>query len=150
VFTGWLGACTGLAPCNLNINAAAGVSATFAPGSVIPSVDIDGNGSYDALTDGLMVIRHLFGRSGAALTDGAIGGNPQRSTPLEIAQYIDNAKPLLDVDGDGRADALTDGLLLLRYLFNLRGAALIDGAIPGGATRTSAMQIESYIQSIAP
>ncbi|MBP8295176.1 MAG: DUF1566 domain-containing protein [Burkholderiales bacterium] len=150
VFTGWLGACTGVGPCILNINGATNVSATFAPDNLLLGIDIDGNGSYDALTDGLLLIRYLFGRTGAALTAGAIDGMPPRSTPLQIAQYVDDVKPLVDVDGDGRADALTDGLMLLRHLFGLRGASLIDGAIAGGATRTSAMQIEAYILTLKP
>ena len=38
------------------------------------NLDVDGNGEVGAFSDGLMVIRHLFGTafSGAALTDGAI------------------------------------------------------------------------------
>ena len=32
-----------------------------------------------------------------------------------------------DIDGDGNVDALTDGLLLLRYLFGLSGDTLTVG-----------------------
>ena len=56
---------------------------------------------------------------------------------------------LQDVDGNGHIDALTDGLMLVRYMFGLRGAALTDGVIGIGATRTSA-EIEAYIRSIMP
>jgi hypothetical protein len=55
-----------------------------------------------------------------------------------------------DIDGNGQADALTDGLMLLRYLFNLRGNALISGAVAGDATRTTATDIEAYIVSLMP
>lgn len=34
-----------------------------------------------------------------------------------------------DLDGNNKADALTDGMLLIRYTFGLRGASLTDGAI---------------------
>jgi hypothetical protein len=34
-----------------------------------------------------------------------------------------------DVDSDGNIDALTDGLLLLRYTFGLRDSDLTSGAI---------------------
>jgi len=57
---------------------------------------------------------------------------------------------VLDVDGDGRADALTDGLLILRYLFGLRGDALLPNAVAPGATRTTPEQIESWLQSLRP
>ncbi|MEO7761015.1 MAG: hypothetical protein ABIS68_03780 [Casimicrobiaceae bacterium] len=53
---------------------------------------------------------------------------------------------LFDVDGDDSVDALTDGLILIRYMFGLRGASLTVGAIGTGATRTTA-EIEAYIQS---
>ena len=38
-----------------------------------------------------------------------------------------------DIDDDGRADALTDGLFFLRYTFGLRGDALISGLISSGS-----------------
>jgi hypothetical protein len=56
----------------------------------------------------------------------------------------------IDVDGNGAYDALTDGLLLIRYLFGLRGSSLIAGAVGAGATRTSAPQIEAFLQSLVP
>jgi len=56
--------------------------------------------------------------------------------------------PTLDVDGNGTADPLTDGLLIIRYLFGLRGDALIAGAVAPLATRTTAEAIESYLQSL--
>jgi hypothetical protein len=112
-------------------------------------LDIDGNNTYDALTDGLLIIRYLFGLTGTSLTSGAIGAMPMRATPMEIVQYLDSIKPALDVDGNGQSDALTDGLMLIRYLFGLRGTSLTAGAIGGGATRTAA-QIETYIQSLMP
>jgi len=58
--------------------------------------------------------------------------------------------PSLDIDGNGTADALTDGLLMIRYLLGVRGDALIQGAVGDGAQRTSAIDIETYIQSLLP
>ena len=49
-----------------------------------------------------------------------------------IKQRLDNLLPLLDVDGNGLAEAQTDGLLLL---FGLRGDALTAGIAATGATR---------------
>jgi len=56
----------------------------------------------------------------------------------------------IDVDGDGKADPLTDGVLIVRYLFGLRGTALIDHAVAAGAQRTTAEQIESFLRSVLP
>ena len=113
-------------------------------------IDIDGNNVVDALTDGLIMIRYLFGLTGDSLTAGAIGATSTRSTPAEIIQYLNAIRNGLDVDGNGQADALTDGLMLIRYLFGLRGSSLIAGAIGAGATRMTAAQIEEYIQSLLP
>jgi len=51
----------------------------------------------------------------------------------------------LDIDGDGNPDPLTDGLLVLRYLFGLRGDALISNAVATDAPRKTAPQIEQYL-----
>jgi hypothetical protein len=52
-----------------------------------------------------------------------------------------------DVDGDGAALPLTDGLLILRYLFGFRGAVLINGAVGAGCTRCDAPSIEAYCEA---
>ena len=78
------------------------------------TLDIDGDGEFDALTDGLLVIRSMFGLSGDALIDGVLGQNAQRSSSNEIEQRIAFLGNKLDVDGNGQVDALTDGLLTLR------------------------------------
>ena len=54
----------------------------------------------------------------------------------------------LDIDASSTTDALTDGLLVVRYLFGLRGNSLIQGAIGPGATRTTAAQIEAYLAGL--
>ena len=56
----------------------------------------------------------------------------------------------LDIDGDGKAAPLTDGLLVIRYLFGFRGDSLISGAVAAGATRTTAEEIEPVIEALIP
>lgn len=51
----------------------------------------------------------------------------------------------MDIDQNGQVDALTDGLLLLRYMFGLRGASLVQGLIGQGAARNTAALIEAYL-----
>ena len=113
-------------------------------GSVL---DVDANNQFDALTDGLMALRYLFKLTGTSLTSGATGGGATRTAPAAVLSYLNGVNGQLDIDGNGDSDALTDGLLLIRYLFGLRGASLVTGAIGAGATRTTA-QIETYIQSL--
>jgi uncharacterized repeat protein (TIGR01451 family) len=112
--------------------------------------DIDKDGLHDALTDGLLIIRYLFGLSGDALVRGAVAPNAGRSGSDAILDHLIAIQPLLDVDANGQTDALTDGLLCVRYLFGLRGEALIAGAIGAGATRTVAIDIEAYLATLFP
>ena len=69
---------------------------------------------------------------------------------IERRALLDKLRGQVDVDGDGREDALSDGLMLIRYLFGLRGPSLISGAIGPEATRTTAHAIETYIRSLMP
>jgi len=148
-FTGWLGACTGAAPCQIVMAADTAVSATFAPHALTPYIiDIDVNYAYEAAYDGVLVVRYLIGVSGAALTNNALGANPERTDPAQIVSYLNNIRPLLDFDGNGRVEALTDGLLLVRYLAGLRGDALVNGAVGSGATRTLAADVASAIAGL--
>ena len=114
------------------------------------SYDVDGNGEADALTDGLMMLRYAFGIRGEPLWRGAIAANsPLDASEVEVnAEFIANT--IADIDGDGRFDALTDGLLILRYLFAMRGASLLAGSIANGAIRTTAEEIENYLEQLLP
>jgi hypothetical protein len=112
--------------------------------------DIDGDGDAKALTDGLLVIRHLFGFSGSALIANATSVDSVRSSAESVEAYLSSAADQLDVDGDGSKKALTDGLLVIRYLFGFTGEALISGAIGTSAERTTAAEIEAYIDARLP
>lgn len=115
----------------------------------VVSIDIDGSGSYRALTDGLVILRYLIGLEGAPLVAGITAPS---ATPIDAAATtakLDKMLAQLDVDGNGRPDA-ADGLLIVRYLFGLRGPALIAGAIGQGATRETGAKVEAYIQSLMP
>ncbi|MEO7762609.1 MAG: DUF1566 domain-containing protein [Casimicrobiaceae bacterium] len=52
------------------------------------TLDVDGNGVQDALTDGLLIMRALLGLTGTAVTNGAIGAASMRPDWLHIAQYL--------------------------------------------------------------
>lgn len=118
------------------------------------TLDVDGSVSgskYNALTDGLLYIRYLFGLTGSSLTNNALGSTATRLDGTAIKNYLDAFGLAGDIDGNGRVDAATDGLLVLRYLFGLRGAVLIAGvAIDPLGTRKSAPEIEAYLQTLMP
>jgi len=55
----------------------------------------------------------------------------------------------LDIDGNGELDAVTDGLLISRWLLGFRGNALVDNAVATtGATRNTAPLIEAYLREV--
>ena len=111
-------------------------------------LDVDDNGETDALTDGLLVLRHMFGLSGDTLALGVVGSEAARSEPDEIESHLSAAGEKLDVDGDGDVDALTDGLLILRDLFGLSGDALVTGVLSDSSERKTSEQVISYLATI--
>ena len=111
--------------------------------------DFDANGHADALTDGLLLLRHTFGLSGDALINGAIALNsPLAESAVEA--LVNESNEIADIDNNSKVDALTDGLLLLRYLFGLRNDALTSGSVALDAQRTSNSDIEQYILDHMP
>jgi hypothetical protein len=55
------------------------------------TLDVDGNNQVDALTDGLMLLRAMFGLTGTAVTDGALGvGTKTRPTWDKIQQHLNS------------------------------------------------------------
>lgn len=113
------------------------------------SWDMDGNGEADALTDGLLLLRYTFDQRNDALIDGAVASDSPLSD-AQIATRVETNITIADIDGNGEVDALTDGLLLLRYLFELREDTLTVDVIGTNATRTDATDIAAYIESYYP
>lgn len=111
--------------------------------------DVDSSGEVDALTDGLLMLRYSFGIRGGDLTDGATSPDSPLSL-ADIEEKISNTQSILDIDGDGSEDALTDGLLLLRYLFGLADDSLVSGAVSLSATRSTVSEITQYIADHMP
>ena len=114
------------------------------------SWDFDSDGNADALTDGLLLLRYAFGLTGDALVASAIAETSPLTPEQVEANVAASTTSFADIDGNGTVDALTDGLLLLRYLFGLTGDALLASAVAEDATRTSAADIEAYILSLYP
>jgi hypothetical protein len=112
-------------------------------------LDVDGNGSLSALEDGVLILRSLFGFTGETLISGAVGVGCTRCTAEEIGTYLSSIEAQLDIDGNGTTDALTDGLLALRYLFGFTGGVLVGGAVDlDGCTRCDAAAVELYLDGL--
>ena len=107
------------------------------------SLDVDDNGTTD-VKDGLLILRFLAGASNANLSANLITGNSRNATDIKayLIQYIAR----LDVDGNGIADAATDGFLIIRYLVGVHDTELINEIIGSGSpTRTTATAIRTYL-----
>jgi hypothetical protein len=59
-------------------------------------------------------------------------------------------RPNADIDGNGVADALSDGILTIRYEFGFRGDSLTEGVVQLDCTRCTAEEIEPYLESLMP
>ena len=125
-----------------------------------PTYDINGDGKLEAFQDGILIVRYLFGLLSTAeykhwqdpnnyTVYQVIDENSTRNTFEDISSYLDNLeqKGLLDIDDNGKADALTDGLLLMRYMDNYQGEELIDNAVDINAKRRNAEEIVEFIEN---
>jgi len=111
------------------------------------SFDIDDDGDARALTDGLLVIRYLFGFEGEALTAGAVSPDARRASSEDIRNYLLDHEDFLDIDGDGKSQALTDGLLLIRSQFGFAGESLMAGAVAADARRLTEIDILDFLSA---
>ena len=135
--TQWTWACSGIsggtsATCNANVQC---------------SMDLDGNGSVNATSDGLMLPRILQGASGVGITNGALGlPILTRTTGAAISSYMQPAitAKLLDVDGNGAVE-VADGLMILRMLQGVTGDAVIaNSGATGVPTRITGAAVRGY------
>jgi parallel beta-helix repeat protein len=114
-------------------------------------LDADGNGTADALTDGILILRYLFSPSGNWNLADAVGVGAARSTRPALKSFLDGGlNTLLDADGNGTADALTDGILILRYLFSPSGDWEYSDAVGCGSTRTTREAIKAFLDMYNP
>ena len=111
--------------------------------------DFDGNGDADALTDGLIMLRHSFGLRGEPMVNNAMAPN-SLMTVSQVEERMSGAAKIADVDNDGDVDALTDGLLLLRHLFAVDDESLTHGAIGLKASRKTNAAIKKHLNKHMP
>ena len=118
------------------------------------SLDIDDDGQINPFTDGRLIMFYLFFGNLQAIGDdvigSAIGPGANRNTRDEITNYLDSCDTMLDVDGNGVLDAQTDGILIMRYMFEITGESLISGALAPDATRITPEAIIEFLQQFDP
>lgn len=118
---------------------------------VTPTIDIDGDGKFTPLGDGITAIRFLAGFTGQSLVAGTVNPDGRRTDPVEIIQFLESEvmQALLDIDGNQRIEPLSDGILLIRGLAGFTDTALTDGAVDPLGTRTLPKHVEFHINQTA-
>ena len=130
------------------IDCLASIEAIPNPAEPLTNLDIDGNSRFDALSDGLILLRLMFGLTGQSLTNGVTASDANFVYSGDLIQRFNSTGFLLDIDDDKSIDALTDGLMILRYLFGIRGESLSSNALSPNAERTIVRELEEYLQSL--
>ena len=134
-----------------------GDNADVFPANPSETLDYDGDGVGDN-ADNCMLVSNSSQKN----TDGDSEGDAcdlddDNDGVSDEQEFVDGTNPLdgascsqcsslFDVDGDGEVRALTDGLIIIRYLFGFTGDSLTSGALGSGASRTT-QEIENYLDS---
>jgi hypothetical protein len=113
------------------------------------SWDIDGNGEADALTDGLTILKAAFGITGRSMIDGTIATDSDM-TLEDVELSMQKTMSIADIDDNGEVDALTDGLVVLRYLFDITDSSLTEDAISPDANREAHQSIVDHLEKYMP
>lgn len=79
--------------------------------TIVTSLDVDGDGFSRALTDGILVIRHLAGFTGNALINGAVESTGTRTTAAEITDYLNQLTHVADETARSQVVSAIPGLL---------------------------------------
>lgn len=98
------------------------------------SVDVDSNNTVGVESDGVMLMRKLFGTFNMKdAFDDKILLSKSAKTSREINDFIESGIRLkmLDIDQDGTSSALSDGVMIMRRFFSVgsEGSALTNNAI---------------------
>ena len=111
-------------------------------------LDVDANGLLGPLSDGSLILRYLFGFSGPSLVSGAVGPDCKRCDAPTITTYLAGLGLVLDIDGNGTLGPLSDGLMILRFLFGFSGATLVSDPMAPNCTRCDVPAITEYLESL--
>lgn len=107
-------------------------------------LDIDDSQQVD-VADGEMILRRLAGFQGEALTEGLTNEFSQRTLDEIDAVIAAMETEIMDIDLNGQSDALSDGILLMRYLEGNAGNALVDDVVDPGGSFTDAIEIGDFL-----
>lgn len=119
----------------------------FTPANWDVAQPITIRGVNDSLTDGSRSYGITINTSSI---DAAFDGLTEELTAVNLDGTGLMQFQSIDIDGNGQFDALTDGLLIMRYLFGFRDSSLVEGAIGPNSGRDSAADIQDYLSTLMP
>jgi uncharacterized delta-60 repeat protein len=121
--------------------------AASAPPRLACSLDVDGDGQTDG-RDGLLIVRHLLGLRGTALTRDAVSPGSTRNAD-QISTHILANLHRWDIDLEGGPRTTSDGLALLRWLRGSTASASVTGVLSASAPRIGATAA-TYLEQGCP
>ena len=114
------------------------------------SLDVDGNGTFTASNDGLVIFKYLLNSNANNLhTTIANNALDSRNSTAELKAYLDDAESILDVDGNETLTASNDGLVIFKYLLN-SNANNLHTTIANNAleSRNSTPELKAYLDEL--
>jgi hypothetical protein len=132
-----------------------GCQSTYFAGALC-SLDVDGDNNLET-TDAQMMLRRLFGFKAVSLRDGLppAGSCAQRTSVTDLDAFVQSQlmpqlalsnRAAWDIDGNGKVEALTDGLLVLRAVLGLTGTSVTNKAIGNNnPARSDWTSVRSYL-----
>jgi hypothetical protein len=124
------------------------------------NMDVDGDGDADSMTDGVMAVRYMLynqlGIMGPGWSANLFGLSGTRNTENLVKPFLDNgaAAFITDVDGDGDNDAMTDGVLIVRYQLytqlGIMGPGWSANLFDTTGTRKTEDAVKTYLDALMP
>jgi hypothetical protein len=127
-------------------------SAPFVASTVVAcDFNVDESNAVRVASDGVMLMRYLRGARGGEITAKAKQGGLSDAGVQSNIEALLNANHL-DVDGNGVAQAASDGVMLLRAMLGFNADAIVAGALgsapPTGTWRSNANAIRTHLNSV--
>jgi hypothetical protein len=116
--------------------------------------DVDADGVANSESDGLLYLRYLLGFRDITLTSGALGTYADRTLGTDISNYLSTPNASYPncsasiVGGPDGPSAMLDGIVLMRAMLGLTGAAVTHGIVfPAGTVRTTWADIKTHLHT---
>jgi len=83
------------------------------------------------------------------MIDGTLASDSEMTLD-DVESSMQKTMSIADIDDNGEVGALTDGLIVLRYLFDITDSKLTEGAISSDANREAHQSIVDHLEKYMP